>query len=381
MLTLKNIDVKNKKVILRVDYNVPIKNGKILDINKIVASLDTINYLLDNNAKIIIMSHLGKVKTEEDIETNTLLPVKEVLSKLLNKEILFSKELEGKHLEELVSNLKSKDILLLENTRVMDYPNKLESNCDEALSLYWSSLGEVYILDAFASSHRAHASTTGIPKYLPHAVGFLVEKEISELDKIKNETKTLLLGGAKVSDKIAMIKNLLPTTDKVLVGGAMCATFLKSEGYQTGKTFVDDDLINECKTLIKTEKIVFPVDVVTNSGSKEIDELTEDDTILDIGPLTIEMFKKQLKNKPLIIVNGTMGKYEDKLYENGTKEIWESHILNLNGKNSKVIVLGGDAASAATKYNLQAYYKSTGGGASLEYLSGEVLPALKIMED
>lgn len=321
MLTLKNIDVKNKKVILRVDYNVPIKDGKILDINKIVASLDTINYLLDNNAKIIIMSHLGKVKTEEDIETNTLLPVKEVLSKLLNKEILFSKELEGKHLEELVSNLKSKDILLLENTRIMDYPNKLESNCDEALSLYWSSLGEVYILDAFASSHRAHASTTGIPKYLPHAVGFLVEKEISELDKIKNETKTLLLGGAKVSDKIAMIKNLLPTTDKVLVGGAMCATFLKSEGYQTGKTFVDDDLINECKTLIKTEKIVFPVDVVTNSGSKEIDELTEDDTILDIGPLTIEMFKKQLKNKPLIIVNGTMGKYEDKLYENGTKEI------------------------------------------------------------
>ena len=377
MLTLKNIDVKNKKVILRVDYNVPIKDGKILDTNKIVASLDTINYLLDNNAKIIIMSHLGKVKTEEDIETNTLLPVKEVLSKLLNKEILFSKELEGKHLEELVSNLKSKDILLLENTRIMDYPNKLESNCDEALSLYWSSLGEVYILDAFASSHRAHASTTGIPKYLPHAVGFLVEKEISELDKIKNETKTLLLGGAKVSDKIAMIKNLLPTTDKVLVGGAMCATFLKSEGYQTGKTFVDDDLINECKTLIKTEKIVFPVDVVTNSGSKEIDELTEDDTILDIGPLTIEMFKKQLKNKPLIIVNGTMGKYEDKLYENGTKEI-----LNyLNGKTSKVIVLGGDAASAATKYNLQAYYKSTGGRASLEYLSGEVLPALKIMED
>ena len=377
MLTLKNIDVKNKKVILRVDYNVPIKDGKILDTNKIVASLDTKNYLLDNNAKIIIMSHLGKVNTEEDIENNTLLPVKEVLSKLLNKEILFSKELEGKHLEELVSNLKAKDILLLENTRVMDYPNKLESNCDEALSLYWSSLGEVYILDAFASSHRAHASTTGIPKYLPHAVGFLVEKEITELDKIKNETKTLLLGGAKVSDKIAMIKNLLPTTDKVLVGGAMCATFLKSEGYETGKTFVDDNLINECKTLIKTEKIVFPVDVVTETGSKEIDELTEDDIILDIGPLTIDMFEKLLKNKSLILINGTMGKYEDKLYENGTKEIFNY----LNGKTSKVIVLGGDANSASTKYNFQAYYKSTGGGASLEYLSGEVLPALKIMED
>ena len=377
MLTLKNIDVKNKKVILRVDYNVPIKDGKILDINKIVASLETINYLLDNNAKIIIMSHLGKVKTEMDIANNTLLPVKEVLSKLLNKEILFSKELEGKHLEELVSNLKEKDILLLENTRVMDYPNKLESNCDEALSLYWSSLGEVYILDAFASSHRAHASTTGIPKYLPHAVGFLVEKEITELDKIKNETKTLLLGGAKVSDKIAMIKNLLPTTDKVLVGGAMCATFLKSEGYETGKTFVDDNLINECKTLIKTEKIIFPVDVVTETGSKEIDELTEDDIILDIGPLTIDMFEKLLKNKSLILINGTMGKYEDKLYENGTKEIFNY----LNGKTSKVIVLGGDANSASTKYNFQAYYKSTGGGASLEYLSGKVLPALKIMED
>ena len=377
MLTLKNIDVKNKKVILRVDYNVPIKDGKILDTNKIVASLDTINYLLDNNAKIIIMSHLGKVKNQTDIENNTLLPVKEVLSKLLKKEILFSKELQGKHLEELVANLKEKDILLLENTRVMDYPNKLESNCDKALSLYWSSLGEVYILDAFASSHRAHASTTGIPEYLPHAVGFLVEKEISELDKIKNETKTLLLGGAKVSDKIAMIKNLLPTTDKVLVGGAMCATFLKSEGYLTGKTFVDDDLINECKSLIKTEKIVFPVDVVTISETKEIDKLSEDDTILDIGPLTIDMFKKLLKNKPLILMNGTMGKYEESKYENGTKEI----INYLNDKSSKVIVLGGDANSAATKYNLQAYYKSTGGGASLEYLSGEVLPALKIMED
>ena len=377
MLTLKNIDVKNKKVILRVDYNVPIKDGKILDTNKIVASLDTINYLLDNNAKIIIMSHLGKVKNQTDIENNTLLPVKEVLSKLLKKEILFSKELQGKHLEELVANLKEKDILLLENTRVMDYPNKLESNCDKALSLYWSSLGEVYILDAFASSHRAHASTTGIPEYLPHAVGFLVEKEISELDKIKNETKTLLLGGAKVSDKIAMIKNLLPTTDKVLVGGAMCATFLKSEGYLTGKTFVDDDLINECKSLIKTEKIVFPVDVVTISETKEIDKLSEDDTILDICPLTIDMFKKLLKNKPLILMNGTMGKYEESKYENGTKEI----INYLNDKSSKVIVLGGDANSAATKYNLQAYYKSTGGGASLEYLSGEVLPALKIMED
>mgnify|MGYP000261237705 FL=1 len=187
MKTIKDIDVTNKKVIVRVDYNVPIINGRILDNNRIVASLETINYLLSKNAKIILMSHLGKIKTKSDLEANSLKPVRDELSILLHKDIKFSSTLKGKELDDLVNNLNPGDILLLENTRYMDYPDKLESNCDIELSKYWASLGDVYILDAFASSHRRHASTVGIPSYLPHAVGFLVERELQELDEIKKE--------------------------------------------------------------------------------------------------------------------------------------------------------------------------------------------------
>ncbi len=375
MITLKDINLENKKVILRVDYNVSIKDNKVVDNNRIKASLETINYLLGRNCKIILMSHLGKVKTKEDLN-NTLLPVKEELEKLLNKEIYFSKELKGKNLEELVNNLKEKDILLLENTRFMDYPNKLESNCDEELSSYWATLGEVFILDAFASCHRMHASTYGISKYLPHAVGFLVMKEIEELNKIKNKEKTLLLGGAKAEDKIGVIKNLLPTSEKVLIGGRMSATFLKSKNINVGKTLVEDNLLTECQNLIKTNKIVLPIDVITENGIKEIGNITNDETIYDIGPETITMYKKLLKNKPLIIINGTMGKYEEQDYENGTKELFNY----LKQINMSVIVLGGDAGSASKKYNFTPTYLSTGGGASLEYLEGKVLKPLEIME-
>lgn len=376
MRTLKDINLENKKVILRVDYNVSIKDGKVVDNNRIKASLETINYLLEKNVKIILMSHLGKVKTKEDLN-NSLLPVKEELEGLLNKKIYFSSKLKGKELEELVNNLKERDILLLENTRFMDYPNKLESNCDEELSKYWASLGEVFILDAFASSHREHASTYGISKYLPHAVGFLVLKEIEELNKIKNENKTLLLGGAKAEDKIGVIKNLLPTSEKVLIGGKMSATFLKSENINVGKTLVEDNLLEECKKLITTNKIVLPIDVVTENGVKEIGHINTDETIYDIGPETISMYKKVLHNKPLIIINGTMGKYEDENYENGTKELFNF----LKQTKSIVVVLGGDAGAASKKYNFTPSYLSTGGGASLEYLEGKTLKPLEIMEE
>lgn len=377
MKTIKNIDVTNKKVIVRVDYNVPIINGRILDNNRIVASLETINYLLSKNAKIILMSHLGKIKTKNDLEANSLKPVRDELSILLHKDIKFSSTLKGKELDDLVNNLNPGDILLLENTRYMDYPDKLESNCDIELSKYWASLGDIYILDAFASSHRSHASTVGIPSYLPHAVGFLVERELKELDEIKKENKTLLLGGAKVDDKLSLIEYLLPTSDKILLGGRMCATFIKCEGYEVGKTETNDALLDKCKELLKTNKIIFPIDVVTENGIKELDKITKEETIYDIGSETIEMYERVLKNKVLILINGTMGLYENPLYENGTKELYDF----LKQEKKKVVVCGGDGASSSKKYNFNPYYISTGGGASLNYLSGIELPALKIMED
>ena len=377
MHNMKDLNLNNKKVIVRVDYNVPMKDGVIVDNNRIVSSLETINYLISENAKIILMSHMGKIKTEEDKANNTLLPVKSELEHLLNKEVNFCSELKGETLEKEVNDLLPGEILLLENTRYMDYPEKLESGCDEGLSKYWASLADAFILDAFGSCHRAHASTYGIAKYLPHAVGFLVEKEVKELDKIKNEKKTLILGGAKVSDKIGVIKNLLPTSEKVLIGGAMCATFLEAKGVDTGKTFVDMDYLLEARDLINTGKIILPIDVVTESGVKSLERINEYESILDLGLETIDLYKQNINPDYMILLNGTLGKYEEEKYENATKEMFEF----LKQNNFKVVVCGGDGASAAKKYNFMPYYLSTGGGASLEYLEGKELPALKIMED
>lgn len=377
MKTIKDLDIKRKKVIIRVDYNVPIKEGKVIDNNRIVSSLETINYCINENAKIILMSHLGKVKSEEDKNKNTLLPVKEELEKLLNKSIFFSHELKGKDLEDKINNLQEQDILLLENTRHMDYPEKLESNKDEDLSKYWASLGDVFVLDAFGSAHRAHASTYGISEYLPHAIGFLIEKEIKELDNIKDKKKTIILGGAKVSDKIGVIKNLINRTEKILIGGAMCGTFLKSLGYEIGKTYVEDKKLDEVKELINTGKIVLPIDAITENGTKLIENITKDETIFDIGPATLSHFKNALNKNELILMNGTMGMWEESKYSKGTEDLFNY----LSEIDAKVIVCGGDTGSASKFYNFKPYYLSTGGGASLEYLEGKSLPALEIMED
>ena len=377
MQTIKEIDIKNKKVIIRVDYNVPIQNGIITDNNRIKQSLETINYCIKEEAKIILMSHLGKVKTEEDIKNNTLLPIKTELEKLLNRKIEFSKELQGRSLEEKINNLNRGEIILLENTRHLDYPNKLESNCDEELSKYWASLGEVFILDAFGSAHRTHASTYGIAKYLPHAIGFLIEKEIIELEKIKKENKTIILGGSKVSDKIGVIKNLIDLSSNILIGGAMCGTFLKALGYEVGKTFVEEDKIEEVIKLLEKNKISLPIDVITENGIKSIEEIEKDESILDIGPKTLSIFKSHIHSNEIILMNGTMGKWEDEKYSNGTKELFNY----LKDFKAKVIICGGDTGSASKHYNYTPYYLSTGGGASLEYLEGKTLMPLKIMEE
>ncbi len=377
MNNITNLDVNNKKVLVRVDYNVPIKNGLVLDNNRIIQSIETINYLIEHNAKIILMSHMGKVKKVEDKMLNTLKPVKIELEKILNKKIYFAEELKGKALESQINSLKPGEILLMENTRYMDVPDNLESSCDEELSKYWASLGDVFILDAFGSCHRNHASTYGISKYLPHAIGFLIERELKELNKIKKDKKTFILGGSKVSDKIGIIKNLMDNTDKFLIGGAMCATFLTANGNPVGSTFVETDKITECKNLLKTGKIIIPIDYVTEDGVKELNDIFNDEHILDIGPKTIELFKNNIDINTLIVLNGTLGKYEEDAYQNGTKEIFNYLKENI----VKTVVLGGDTSSAAKKYNFNASYISTGGGASLEYLEGKEFETLKIMEE
>ena len=377
MRKITDLKLEGKTVIVRVDYNVPIKEGIVTDDNRIRQSLETINYLIEKKCKIVLLSHLGKIKTKEDLEKNTLQPVKMILEKLLDRDILFSKELKGTELEEKIKMLKRGDIILLENTRHMDYPDKLESNCDENLSKYWSTLGEIFIMDAFGSAHRAHASTVGIAKYLPSAAGFLVIKEIDKLKEIKNENKTLLLGGAKVSDKIGVIKNLINTANYVIIGGAMCGTFLKIKGYNVGKTFVDNEKDEYIKDLVNKyeHKIILPVDVMTENGEKSINEINDDETIYDIGTETTKIFNEYLSSAKLVLTNGTMGLYEDPKYEKGTKYTLKC----LYDNDIKTIVCGGDTASAVKKFGYNFYYISTGGGASLEYLSGEKLPGLEVL--
>ena len=377
MKTIKEADLKGKTVIVRVDYNVPIKNGIIEDENRIKESLDTIKYLLENNCKIILMSHLGKVKTIEDKDNNSLEVVSKKLGELLNMNIHFSRSTRSGELESKINLLNFGEILLMENTRFEDIPNELESKCDDELSKYWASLGEIFILDAFGSCHRNHASTYGIGKYLPTYIGFLVEKELNILKEVmKSQDKIVILGGAKVEDKLTVVQNLINSSSKMLIGGVMAFTFLKASGVEVGPNFVDLEKLDEIRELYNKykEKIVLPLDFLTDSGVKNINEL--DELAYDIGPLTIELFKKELTSGSLVIWNGTLGKFEEATFEAGTKEMLEY----LNESNKKVVIAGGDTGSAAHKYNLDFYYVSTGGGATLEYLSGNKFKTLENAE-
>ncbi len=377
MKTIKEADLKGKTVIVRVDYNVPIKNGIIEDENRIKESLDTIKYLLENNCKIILMSHLGKVKTIEDKDNNSLDVVSKKLGELLNMNIYFSRSTRGGELESKINLLNFGEILLMENTRFEDIPNELESKCDDELSKYWASLGEIFILDAFGSCHRNHASTYGIGKYLPTYAGFLVEKELKILKEVmESQDKIVILGGAKVEDKLTVVQNLINSSSKMLIGGVMAFTFLKASGVEVGPNFVDFEKLDEIRDLYNRykEKIILPLDFLTDSGIKNANEL--DALAYDIGPLTIELFKKELTSGSLVIWNGTLGKFEEATFEAGTKEMLEY----LNESNKKVVIAGGDTGSAAHKYNLDFYYVSTGGGATLEYLSGNKFKTLENAE-
>lgn len=384
--TIKDLNIDNKKVIIRCDFNVPIKDSAIKDDTRIIKSLPTIKYCLDHNAKIILMSHLGRVKTEEDKVKNNLNVVAIRLSELLDKNVTFVNSTRGEELEQTISNMKNGDIVLMQNTRYEDLEGKKESSCDMELAKYWASLGEVFINDAFGTLHRAHASNVGISTYLPSCVGLLVEKELNALSYLFNPDRpfTIILGGAKVSDKIGLIDNLLPKCDKILIGGGMAFTFLKAEGYNIGNSLLDEEALSFCKKILKDheDKIVLPVDVICNNeykdekgNIKDITEITDNEMGLDIGPSTVNIFKSNLSNSKTILWNGPLGVYEFNNYVKGTDEV----LTYLTKINAKTVLGGGDIVAAASSCQVtdKLYHISTGGGATLEYLEGKELPGLK----
>lgn len=390
MKTIKDMDIDSKKVIIRCDFNVPIKDGKIIDDTRIKASLKTINYCLEHNAKIILLSHLGRVKEEADLQKNDLAPVATRLSELLNKEVLFIPKTRGVEVENAISKMQPTDIVLLQNTRYEDLDGKKESSNDPELGKYWASLGDVFINDAFGTIHRAHASNVGIATNIPSAFGFLIEEELTVLSEL-NDPKhpfIVILGGAKVSDKIGVIENLVTKADKILIGGGMAFTFLKSEGYEVGNSLVDQENIEFCTKMLREhlEKLVLPVDAKvtteysndTPSTIKDITDFEYNEMGLDIGPKTIETFEKYLKDASIVVWNGPLGVYEFTNYQNGTKELLKYLVDN----NIKVILGGGDivAAAATLGYKDKVYHASTGGGATLEYLEGKKLPGIEIIK-
>lgn len=382
--TIQDFDLYGKKVIIRCDFNVPMNNGKIEDDTRIVASLRTIKYALRNNAKVILLSHLGKVKTEEDKISNSLYSVAEKLSSYLDKQVLFSPDTRSSKLTEMVDNLKDGDVLLIENTRFEDVPDKKETNCDEKLSKYWASLGDIFINDAYGTCHRAHASVVGIPKYLPSGVGFLVEKEVQKLDNIlKSNTHPFvaILGGKKVDDKISLTQSLLEKCDKLLIGGAMSFTFLKALGYNTGSSIVSDDYVEFAKEMINKyeDKIVLPVDFVLETTTKDIKDFSDGDIGYDIGYKSIKLFEKELDSARRVIINGPMGLFEDIKYQNGTKSIFKY----LDKNKIKTLIGGGDSAAAVNKLGFDDafYHVSTGGGATIKYIEKGSLVGIDAIED
>ncbi len=390
MRTIKDLDIENKKVIIRCDFNVPIKDGKITDDTRIQAALETIQYCLDKNAKVILLSHLGRVKEEADLAKNDLAPVADRLSKLLKKDILFSEKTRGEELEAVIDSMEPGDVLLIQNTRYEDLDGKKESSNDEELGAYWASLGDVFVNDAFGTIHRAHASNVGIASHLPSAVGFLIERELNALSVLENPPHPFIvvLGGAKVADKIGVIENLVTKADKILIGGGMAFTFLKAKGYEIGKSLLDEENLDFCKRMLEehSDKIVLPVDfAVTNEYSNDeeyrvrgINEFHADEMGLDIGNQTVEFFKQVVEDAAIVIWNGPLGVYEFDQYKKNTDELLKYLVVN----DIKVILGGGDIVAAATAagYKDKVYHASTGGGATLEYLEGKKLPGLEAIK-
>ena len=376
MKFIEEAHLNNKKVIVRCDFNVPIENGVILDDSKIVRSLKTIRYLLEKNCRVVLLSHLGRIKSEEDKKSNTLLPVKDRLEQLLDVPVTFVSDYSNLELS------KDNNLFLIENTRYNDYPDKLESSNDLELAKKYAKLGDVFIFDAFGTAHRRHASTSGLANLLPTYIGYLVKEEIDNLDKVINHKNpfTIIMGGAKVDDKLPIIKKLLPTCDNLLLGGGIANSFMKSLDMKIGNSLAtsDETILVDLKCLIELhrDKIVLPVDVVVLNGNtvveKAVDSISADDIIYDIGSKTVNKYSSIIKSSETIFSNGTMGLYEDDRFKDGTKAIFKS-MKNV----PNVVIGGGDTVSAVNNLGYKdSFIVSSGGGASLEYLANGSLPVL-----
>ncbi|MCL5457854.1 phosphoglycerate kinase [Loigolactobacillus coryniformis] len=394
-LIVSDLDVKDKKVLIRVDFNVPIKGGVIGDDNRIVAALPTIKYVVENGGKAILLSHLGRIKSDEDKKELSLQPVATRLAELLNQPVTFVPVNEGKKLEDAVNAMTAGQVLVMENTRFQDIDNdfgKRESKNDPKLGEYWASLGDVFVNDAFGTAHRAHASNVGIATAMKAkgqkvAAGFLMEKEIKFLGDAVDNPKhpfVAILGGAKVSDKIGVIDHLLSKADKVIVGGGMTYTFYAAKGLSIGKSLVETDKIDLAKQIIDKagDKLVLPVDNIVaeefnnDVPSKDVEGNIPDGYMaLDIGEKSIAEFKDVLKDAKTVVWNGPMGVFEMSNYAKGTLEIGK-FLGTLT--DATTIVGGGDSTAAVKQLGVgdQLTHISTGGGASLEYLEGKELPGI-----
>ncbi|MGI6258315.1 MAG: phosphoglycerate kinase [Anaerolineaceae bacterium] len=382
-----DLNVEGKKVIMRVDFNVPLKDGKIQDDTRITAALPTIKYLLEHGAAVILMSHLGRPKTKEDLEFS-LRPVAEYLGTLIDAPVKFAEDCRGEIAKEAAKDLKPGEVLVLENTRF--YPE--ESKNDEAMSKELASLADLYVNDAFGTAHRAHSSTVGIANYLPSAAGFLLEKEIKYLGNAIAEPVrpfVAILGGAKISDKIGVIENLLKTADKILIGGGMANTFLKAQGYEMADSLVEEDVLDTAKDLLAKSdgKIHLPVDLVLANAfdaEAEMKTIALGDVpagwrVLDVGPETVKEFGAVIADAGTVVWNGPMGVFEFPRFAQGTfaiaKAVADSQAISIIG--------GGDSVSAINQSGLsdKITHISTGGGASLEMLEGIQLPGLAILSE
>lgn len=390
--TIKDIDVKGKKVLVRCDFNVPLdsETAEITDNRRIRAALPTIKYLMENHAKVILCSHLGRPKGEVN-EKYSLKPVAEELSKLLEKNVALSKDVIGADAENLTSNINEGEVVLLENVRF----HKEEEKNDMEFAKKLASFAEIYVNDAFGTAHRAHSSTEGVSHYLPAVSGFLIEKELEFLGGALENPKrpfVAILGGAKVSDKIGVIENLLDKVDTLVIGGGMAYTFYKAQGLNIGTSICEEDKIELAKTILEKAKekginLLLPVDnhVAAEYSNEADDKFVDKEAIpenymgLDIGPKTIEKFKEVVKTAKTVLWNGPLGVCEFSRYEVGTKAVAEI----LANTDAITIIGGGDSAAAIEKLGLadKMTHISTGGGASLEFLEGKVLPGIDCLNN
>ncbi|GEL14669.1 phosphoglycerate kinase [Pediococcus cellicola] len=396
-LTVSDLDVKDKKVLMRVDFNVPVKDGVIGDDNRIVAALPTIKYIIEHDGKAILFSHLGRVKTEDDKKALTMRPVAQRLSDLLGKPVTFVPATRGKQLEDAIADMKDGDVLLFENTRFEDLDGKKESGNNTELGQYWASLGDEFVNDAFGTAHREHASNVGIATAMkaenkPVAAGFLMEKEIKFLGNAVDNPKhpfVAILGGAKVSDKIGVIDHLLDKADKVIIGGGMTYTFYAAKGLKIGNSLVEKDKIELAKQILEKagDKIVLPTDnVVAEKFDNDVPSKVVEGDIpdgymaLDIGPKSVKAFEDVLKDAKTVVWNGPMGVFEMSNYAKGTLEVGK-FLGTLT--DATTIVGGGDSTAAVKQLGVgdKLTHISTGGGASLEYLEGKTLPGIAAISD